>query len=466
MGRPMRIDSLMSIAVRVARAGALYMGLAVTVFCGVSNARAALPIQAWHTASGAKVLFVQSDAIPMLDVRIEFDAGSRFDPTGKAGLAALTADMLDTGAEAAGAQAALSESQIADRFADIGAQQSILAGRDYATVSLRTLVTVDALRRATDTLAQCLQHPSFPEAVLTREKGRLIAGIQEADTKPEVTAQKALWRSMYAAHPYGVTASPRSVAAIDRKDIVGFYRNAYSARRAVIAMVGAITRDQAEQIATQLSAGLPPGGVLPDLPPVSPLSAALSIDLPHPAEQAHILIGQPAIARNDPDYFPLLVGNYILGGGGFVSRLTQEVREQRGLTYGVTSQFMPLRQAGPFVIGLQTRRDRAAQALQVVRATLDRFIQEGPSAAELQAAKDNLVNGFALRIDSNRKLIANVAAIGFYDLPLDYLDTWTQRVKQVTLADIRQAFARHLDPARMATVVVGPTNVAASAKSQ
>lgn len=458
----MRMAWLTDIGLRAARAGALYIGLAATVLCGVSSARAALPIQAWHTPSGAKVLFVQSDAIPMLDVRIEFDAGSRYDPVDKAGLAALTADMLDTGALAVGAQPALSESQIADRFADVGAQQSISAGRDYATVSLRTLIAADALRAAIDTLAQCLQHPSFPEAVLTREKGRLIAGIQEADTKPEVIAQKALWRLMYGAHPYGVSASPHSVAAIERTDIAGFYRDAYSARHAVIALVGAITRDQAEQIAKQLSAALPTGGALTDLPPVRPLSAAQSVDLTHPAEQAHILMGQPAIARNDPDYFPLLVGNYILGGGGFVSRLTQEVREQRGLTYGVSSQFMPLRQAGPFLIGLQTRRDRAAQALQVVRGTLERFITEGPSAAELQAAKDNLVNGFALRIDSNRKLIANVAAIGFYDLPLDYLDTWTQRVKQVTLADIRGAFARHLDPARMVTVVVGPSNVLGS----
>jgi len=149
------------------------------------------------------------------------------------------------------------------------------------------------------------------------------------------------------------------------------------------------------------------------------------------------------------------VGNYILGGGGFVSRLTEEVREKRGLSYSVYSYFAPGLHAGAFTIGLQTRPDQAAQAVQVAREVLRRFVTDGPTPAELQAAKDNLVGGFALRIDSNRKLLDNVANIAAHNLPLDYLDTWTQQVAKVTVADIRAAFARKLQPERMVTVVVG-----------
>jgi hypothetical protein len=188
---------------------------------------------------------------------------------------------------------------------------------------------------------------------------------------------------------------------------------------------------------------------------VQPLAAPSETHIPFDAAQAHVMIGQPGYKRDDPDFFPLLVGNYILGGGGFVSRLMTEVREKRGLTYGVGSGFSPGLHAGAFSIGLQTRPDQADEALRVSRDVLARFVAEGPTQAELQAAKDNLIGGFALRIDSNRKLLDNVANIAWNRLPLDYLDTWTQRVAAVTADQVRAAFQRKLQPDRMATVVVG-----------
>ncbi len=163
----------------------------------------------------------------------------------------------------------------------------------------------------------------------------------------------------------------------------------------------------------------------------------------------------PALARHDPDYFPLIVGNYVLGGGGFVSRLMQQVREQRGLSYGVSSYFNPMAQAGPFQIGLQTKQEQAEQALQVVRDTVAGYLRDGPTETELQAAKDNLIGGFSLRIDSNRKILGNIAAIGFYDLPLDYLDTWTAQVAKVTTAQIKAAFNRKIQLDKLSTVIVG-----------
>jgi zinc protease len=177
--------------------------------------------------------------------------------------------------------------------------------------------------------------------------------------------------------------------------------------------------------------------------------------MPHPATQAHILLGYPGITRTDPDYFPLWVGNYILGGGGFVSRLTEEVRQKRGYAYSVYSYFMPLREAGPFQIGLQTKKEQAEEALDVVRATLDEFIAKGPSEKELKAAKDNIIGGFPLRIDSNRKIADYLAMIGFYGLPLSYLEDFPKNVEKVTAAQIRDAFRRRIDPGRLVTVVVG-----------
>jgi zinc protease len=246
------------------------------------------------------------------------------------------------------------------------------------------------------------------------------------------------------------------------EDARAFYAQVARPCRAKVSIVGDVDRAQADRIATQLLARLPAGACSP-LPPVAevqPLAAPKEQDIPFKSAQAHVLLGQPGYKRSDPDYFPLLVGNYILGGGGFVSRLTAEVREKRGLTYGVYSSFSPGLHAGAFSIGLQTRPDQAQQALQVSRDVLARFVAEGPTEAELKAAKDNLIGGFALRLDSNRKLLDNVASIAWNDLPLDYLDTWTKKVQAVTAAEIKAAFQRKLQPQRMVTVVVGGVSAA------
>src|SRR5690606_35690115 len=218
-----------------------------------------------------------------------------------------------------------------------------------------------------------------------------------------------------------------------------------------------IDRAGSDRIVSQLMAAVQPNGCEPltDVPQVKPLERAIEERMPFQAAQAQVLVGQPGVARNDPDYFPLLVGNYTLGGGGFVSRLTTEVREKRGLSYSIYSYFSPGLHAGAFTLGLQTRPDQAAEAVRVSREVLRRFVAEGPTEAELKAAKDFLVGGFALRLDSNRKLLGNLANIAWYELPLDYLDTWTGKVEKVTAAQIRAAFQRKLQPDRMVTVVVG-----------
>jgi zinc protease len=166
-------------------------------------------------------------------------------------------------------------------------------------------------------------------------------------------------------------------------------------------------------------------------------------------------MGMTAITRNNPDFFPLLVGNYVLGGGGFVSRLMSEVREKRGLAYSINSYFAPGKGAGFFEAGMQTKKDQAILGLEVMQKTISKFIADGPSEEELLAAKSNLVNGYPLRLDSNRKLLDNLSGITWNDLPLDTMETWTKQVEAVTLNQIRAAFQRHLDMNRMQIVVVG-----------
>lgn len=432
----------------------LMAGFALLLACSVSHA--ALQIQSWTLANGARVLFVENHTIPILDVSIDFDAGSRRDPAGKSGTAALTNAMLARGLRASqsanGSEPAMSEAQISDAFADTAAQRGARLDDDRSGLSLRTLVS--ERDTAVPLLARLLASPSFPEDFLVRDKARTVAAIKESLTKPEVIAAKAFSRLLYGEHPYGQEPTVESITAVTRNDLLAFHTTHYVANRAVIALIGDVTRADADRIAQQLTLRLPQGAALPDMPAV-PAAKGAEEHIPHPASQAHILIGMPAMARHDPDYFALTVGNYVLGGGGFVSRLMQQVREQRGLSYGVSSYFSPMAQAGPFQIGLQTKKEQADQALKVVRDTLAGYLRDGPSPAELKAAKDNLTGGFALRIDSNRKILENIAAIGFYNLPLDYLDTWTAKVAAVSAAEINAAFKRKLQLDKLSTVIVG-----------
>lgn len=421
------------------------------------SAVAGLAIQQWRLPSGAQVLLAESHAIPMVDVQIDFDAGSRRDPAAQAGLAAVTAGMTDKGIRATGAEPALDENSLGEAWADLGASFSGSASGDRLGFSLRSLSDPALLARAAQLAARQMGEPAFPEAVWQRERERMVAALKEADTRPATLAGRAFNQAVYGNHPYGQQTTALTLAAIAVDNLRAFHARHLVACRAQVSMVGALTRAQAEVLASSLLARLGSGACAP-LPPVAdvaPLAGPVERAIPFESAQAHVYIGQPGVARSDPDYFTLFVGNYVLGGGGFVSRLTTEVREKRGLSYSVSSYFMPGLHAGAFILGLQTRPDQAAEAVRVSREVVARFVAEGPTEAELQAAKDNLIGGFALRIDSNRKLLDNIANIGLHQLPLDYLDTWTQQVDKVTVAEVRAAFQRKLQPGAMATVVVG-----------
>ncbi len=424
------------------------------------NASATLPIQHWRQANGAEVFLVESHGIPMLDVQLDFDAGSRRDPAQQAGLAEASANMALQGVLAAGGLPALDENALGEAWADLGASLDASVSRDRLSFSLRSLTEPALLDAAVQLAARQLGEPSFDAEVWARDRARISAALKEAETRPGVRAAQAYAKAVYADHPYGFESTALSLAQIDVGALQDFYRRSIRPCRAKLSLVGAVTRPQAEQLVQRLLERLPQTAcsdlpALASVPEVAQLTQASEQRIAFASAQAQVLSGQPAIQRRDPDFFALLVGNHILGGGGFVSRLTHEVREQRGLSYSVGSDFAAGLHAGAFTISLQTRPDQAAQALGVVRQVLADFVANGPTEAELQAAQANLIGGFALRIDSNQKLLGNVANIAWNGLPLDYLDHWTQRIAAVSRADIRAAFQRVLQPQTMATVILG-----------
>ena len=432
---------------------------ALSLLLLASSVHAGLNIQHWTLENGARVYFVETHAIPVFDVSVDFDAGARRDPAAKSGIAALTNGMLARGIRAATlpdgtTESGMTESEISDALADVAAQRGGGPGTDRSGMSIRTLSSSSERDQSIRVLARLLAHPSIPDEFFRRDKARTISSLKEGLTKPESIADKAFWRLAYNGHPYGNETTVESVEAITRDDLLQFHQTHYVANRAVIAMIGDVTREQANAMAIELTRRLPQGSPLPELPAV-PSSTAIEQRFPHPASQSHLLLGMPALARGDNDFFAITVGNYILGGGGFVSRIYRQVREQRGLAYSSYSYFNPMTQPGPYIAGLQTRKDQTDEALKVVRETIATFLRDGPTEAELKAAKDNLIGGFALRIDNNRKILDSLSMIGYHQLPLDYLDTWTAQVSRVTVADIRSAFARKLSLDRMITVVVG-----------
>ena len=427
----------------------LIRGLVLVCVLFSAQAQAGIKIQQWQTSRGAEVYFVENHDLPIIDISTNFYAGSARDDAAKPGVAGITRHVMTLGA------AGLSEEKISKQFADVGAQLGGGVDDDKSSLKLRTLSSALERDKALDLYIKILQKPDFPEDVLAREKARVISGLKEAATQPETIADKAFSKALFGSHPYGFNAEPEQVDQIKRDDVQKFYRTYYGAQGAVIALIGDMSREQAAKIAEMISLDLPNADKPAPLAKVAYPTAASEQRIAHPATQAHILLGYPGMKRGDEDFYPLYVGNYVLGGGGFVSRLTEEVRENRGLVYSVYSYFSPMAELGQFQVGLQTKREQADAALALVRETLNKFIKDGVTDAELKAAKQNLVGGFPMRIDSNGKILDYLSLIGFYHLPMTYLDEFNENLNKVTKAQIKDAFNRRINPEKMVTVVVG-----------
>jgi zinc protease len=434
----------------------LIVVVAVAIFVVQKDRKDIMPIQGYGLdietwqINGTRVMYVYAPELPMVDVRVVFDAGSARDGN-KPGLSTLTNLMLNRGA------GEWNTNQLVERFDGVGAELSKQSLRDMAVVSLRSLTEKEWLKVALDTMAAILQEPVFDANELEREKNSIYVALKNQQEDPGDVASLAFYKALYGDHPY---ASPdlgtrESVASITREDLQAFYKKYYVANNAIIAIVGAVDKKQARQIAMQLVGPLESGEKAPLIDEVPSLNEAVTIRKQHPSSQTTILLGHPGNYRGDPDYFALYVGNHVLGGSGFGSRIMKEVREKRGLAYSSYSYFSPMRRKGPFLMGLQTRNDQAEEALKIVRDTLSTFIEQGPTEDELQHSKMNITGGFPLKLDSNKDILAYIAMIGFYDLPLDYLKNFNTNVERVTIEQIRDAFQRRIDPNKMVTVMVG-----------
>lgn len=414
-------------------------------------ARRALDIQHWRTPEGARVLFVAARSLPMFDLRLTFAAGSSQDGQ-HPGLALLTNAMLNEGVEG------LDTTAIAAGFERLGAQFGNGAYRDMAIASLRSLSAAEQREPALALFARVVGAPSFPDEAITRLQNQLLTGLELQKQNPGRLGSRALFSQLYGEHPY---ASPSegteaSLKALQRAQLVDFHRRAYSAGNAVIALVGDLSRHEAEAIAAQLSAALPEGPALPAPPaPRAPLAGRTHIEFP--SQQTHLLLAQLGIDRRHRDYAALQVGNQILGGGGFGTRLMEELREKRGLTYGIYSTFTPMQVAGPFLISVQTRAEQSEATLSLIRQLVREFIAQGPSEAELRRAQRQLAGSFPLSTASNADIVAQLGAIGFYDLPLDHLETFMAQVQALSVEDVRAAMARQLRDEAFVVVSTGPT---------
>ena len=425
--------------------------LLTVVFCIFSpNLFAGINIQHWNTTNGARVYFVAAPELPMVDIEVIFDAGAARDGD-KPGTALLTNGLLSEGA------GKLNANQISERFDELGARFGNQSERDMAILTLRSMSDDKVLTPALDLFTTVLTQPKFPNNAFKRERKRLLVALEQRKQSPGDLAEQAFYKAVYGSHPYSIMPSgnEKSVKSLTIKDLKAFYQRYYVASNIVIAIVGDIDRQKAEQMANTMASPLPKGSPADPLPKVEPLTEAKLIKIQHPSTQTNILMGQPGVKRDDPDYFALYVGNHSLGGSGLVARLSDEIREKRGLAYSIYSYFFPMRELGPFQVGLQTRTNHAQQALKLTVETIKKFVADGPTEQELISSKKNITGGFPLRIASNSSILGYIGMIGFYSLPLDYLDTFNNKVEAVTTAEIRDAFKRRIEPDKMATILVG-----------
>ncbi|WP_370625990.1 M16 family metallopeptidase [Polynucleobacter sp. 71A-WALBACH] len=436
--------------------------LAMALMLGLlSSVHAILPIEKLDSFKGTQAYLVQTKALPMVDIEISIDAGDRYDPAVKSGLATMAGQLMNYGAKSE--KGLLTEAQIADEIADLGANLGVSVSGERAVMRIRTLSRKDLRDRAIQLASAMLSAPTYDAKILTREKQRMTTALLESETKPEPVLDRRFRKSVYGNYPLANSPTVQSIASISALDLQQFHKQFYRGDRMIVSIVGDVSKVEAAEIVQGLLQRVPQSGpTIAKLPefersPVEPLSQR-EVSIPFDSQQAHIAMGMTAVSRSNPDYFPLLVGNYVLGGGGFVSRLMSEVREKRGLAYSVFSYFAPGKDAGIFQAGLQTKNDQAALALEVMSSTIAQFIADGPTQSELDAAKSNLVNGYPLRIDNNRKLLDNVSSIAWNHLPLDTMEVWTKQVEAVSLEQVKAAFQKYLAMDRMKIVVLGAKN--------
>ena len=398
--------------------------------------------------NGIRLLVAERPAIPIVVVRVSIRAGSAFDPPDAGGLANLTADLLTRGT----ARRTAPELDRAIEF--VGGSLETDAGRDTATVSLAVLKK--DLDLGLDLLAEVLLQPAFPEDELKRKVTDIQAAIRRSEENPESVAGRELARVLYPGHPYArpTSGTVESVGRLTREQVVRFYRERYRPDAAAIAVVGDVTEQGIrEALLRRLGAWSAPAAPLPAIPMTPAKPPVESRKLSRELTQATVYLGGPAVRQDHPDYFPLLVANYVLGGGS-ASRLYTRVREERGLAYAVYGSILPGRYGAAYVVSLQTRVEAVAEAAQLVKEEMARMGRQPVADRELALAKAYLIGSFPLRLDTSGKVAGLLIGIEENGLGLDYPDRFKAEVAKVTAADVQRVAKRYLDPAGFSSVMV------------
>ena len=401
------------------------------------------------SATGIEAWLVREPKIPMLSLQAMWRGGTASDPLGQEGRAALAADLLTEGAgdlDAESFQTALRDGAI-----DLGFD----AGRDYLSLSLRTLN--DQRQRAFELLAMAMTAPRFDDEPVARVKAQAEAGARRALNNPGSLVNRRFMATAFPGHAYGRDSSPtlESLPNLQRADFAAYARAALARKNLVIGVVGDITPDELRKLLDASFGKLPAESSLVQPPLVVPKTAAKPIIVPYDNPQSIVIFGGPGLLRDDPDYYAASVLNYVLGGGGFNSRLTEEIREKRGLVYSVGTQLHPMLSAGLFLGSLSTRNDQAGQALGLVREAFARIALEGITEQELNDAKAYLTGSFPLRLTSNGAIAGLLAAMRASNLGPDYIDRYPEYIDAVRLEDVRRVAQRLLASGNLLVVVVG-----------
>ncbi|MGA2193305.1 MAG: pitrilysin family protein [Nitrospirota bacterium] len=401
--------------------------------------------------NGMVLLVKENHALPMVMVNVLVKAGAVMEPPEKAGLAHLTAGLLTKGA------AGMSATEISERIDFIGGSLSTGAGTDFATAGLTVL------KKDVDTgfslLSQVLMSPDFKEPEIDRLKTSIKAGIIREEEEPSAVASKAFMKMVFGdANPYGREAegTVQSLDKITRDDVVSFHKRLYAPNNAIIAVVGDISATEAKMLVARFLAGWEkkeiPAPVIPE-PPVPNGVEEKLID--RDITQADVLMGHRGVMRENPDYYTLYVMNYILGGGGFVSRILDKIRDDMGLAYSAYSYFTPDKYDGLFTVGLETKNSTTKLAIDETIKIVDKIRVEPVTDKELQDAKDYITGSFARKMDTNAKIAELLTQVEFYNLGLDYFQTYEREVLKVTKDDVLKAAQKYLHPDNMYIVVVG-----------
>jgi zinc protease len=398
--------------------------------------------------NGATLLVSEQHGLPIVQVTAILDAGSRRDPEGAFGLANLTADTLTEGA------GGRSANEIAAAIELIGGGLSANAGVDYATVSVRVL------RKDLDTglelLADVLLEPEFPADELERGREATLAALRAVEDDSTEVANREFSRALYGPHPYAhpVEGEPASVAAISTADLRRFYEAHYVPERSALVVVGDVEVDDIERRLAAALAAWPARPLAPLVDVGTDSGAARRIEIDRPVTQAGIVMGHRGVPRSSPDFEAIEVMNYVLGGGGFSSRLMEKIRNRAGLVYSVSSYFSGGELPGSFRVIMQTKNESVAEAIALARAEIEAMRADGITAAELEDAKRYLTGSFPLSLDSNAEIAAFLARAWFLGLGPDAAETYLEKIEAVSREDVRRVAATHLRPEDLLVVVV------------